>query len=347
MKEKVLQILNKIPMPTEGKSLVEANVIGNVIEDDNELRILVELPQKHEKFKSAIVPTMHDILSRELDFSGEIKIEVSIIKLNDSKEPGGVSGVKHLIAVASGKGGVGKSTVSANLAISLAKQGLRVGLLDADIFGPSVPKMFGVEGQFPEMQQRGEKEFIIPIQKYGVSLLSVGFFVQPSEAVAWRGPMAGNVLKQLIQDADWGELDVLVFDMPPGTSDIQLTITQVVNLSGAVMVSTPQDVALIDVVRGIDFFQKEKIGVPIIGLVENMSWFTPAELPENKYYIFGKGGAEKLAAEKQIPFLGNVPIVQSIREGGDEGVPAALQEDSIVAKYFADIAKKVAEAIGE
>ncbi len=334
-------------MPTEGKSLVEANVIGNVIEDDNELRILVELPQKHEKFKSAIVPTMHDILSRELDFSGEIKIEVSIIKLNDSKEPGGVSGVKHLIAVASGKGGVGKSTVSANLAISLAKQGLRVGLLDADIFGPSVPKMFGVEGQFPEMQQRGEKEFIIPIQKYGVSLLSVGFFVQPSEAVAWRGPMAGNVLKQLIQDADWGELDVLVFDMPPGTSDIQLTITQVVNLSGAVMVSTPQDVALIDVVRGIDFFQKEKIGVPIIGLVENMSWFTPAELPENKYYIFGKGGAEKLAAEKQIPFLGNVPIVQSIREGGDEGVPAALQEDSIVAKYFADIAKKVAEAIGE
>ena len=333
-------------MPTEGKSLVEANVIGNVIEDDNELRILVELSQKHEKFQSAIVPTIHDILSRELDFSGEIKIEVSIIKLNDSKEPGGVSGVKHLIAVASGKGGVGKSTVSANLAISMAKQGLKVGLLDADIFGPSVPKMFDVEGQFPEMQQRGEKEFIIPIQKYGVSLLSVGFFVQPSEAVAWRGPMAGNVLKQLIQDADWGELDVLVFDMPPGTSDIQLTITQVVNLSGAVMVSTPQDVALIDVVRGIDFFQKKKIEVPIIGLVENMSWFTPAELPENKYYIFGKGGAEKLATEKQIPFLGNVPIVQSIREGGDEGVPAALQEDSIVAKYFADIAKKVVEAIG-
>lgn len=346
MKEKIVSILSKVPMPGQKMSIIEADIIADVVEENGVLRIKVELPQEAEKYEQALVPTMQDVLKRELVYDGQVKINVSVLKLNRAKGGGGITKVKHVIAVASGKGGVGKSTVSANLAVALSKLGYKVGILDADIFGPSVPKMFGVEGAQPVMEKRGEKEWIIPVKKYGISLLSVGFFIKPSDAMAWRGPMAGNVLKQLIQDTDWGELDVMVLDMPPGTSDIQLTIASSIDLSGAVMVSTPQDVALIDVVRGIDFFQKEKIEVPIIGLVENMAWFTPAELPENKYYIFGQGGAKKLAEHMQLPFLGEVPIVQSIREGGDSGEPITMNDDSMTGLIFKQIAEKVAKSIG-
>jgi len=345
MKEKIIEILRKVPMPGATKNIVEAGIITDIVEENKLIQILVGLPQKAEKYEQALVPTMQDVLKRELEYDGQVKIKVNILKLNQSTEPGGISKVKNVIAVASGKGGVGKSTVSSNLAISFAKLGYKVGLLDADVFGPSVPTMFGTQGSQPVMEKRGEKDMIIPIEKFGVKMLSVGFFIKPSEAMALRGPMAGNVLKQLIEDTDWGELDVMILDMPPGTSDIQLTIAASIDLTGAVMVSTPQDVALIDLVRGIDFFQKEKIEVPVLGLIENMAWFTPAELPDNKYYIFGKGGAKKLAEDKNIPFLGEVPIVQSIREGGDSGSPIALDDDSMVALYFKQIAEKVAASI--
>ena len=270
-----------------------------------------------------------------------VEVLIDIIKANDTEATGGVSKVKNVIAVASGKGGVGKSTVSANLAVSLSKMGYKVGLLDADIFGPSIPKMFGVEHAQPLSKKEGDKEWIMPIEQYGIKLLSIGFFVRPEDALAWRGPMAGNVLKQFVEDSDWGELDVLVIDMPPGTSDIQLTLCQILNITGAIMVGTPQDVAVIDVVKAIDFFSKEKIEVPILGLIENMAWFTPKELPENKYYIFGKGGIESLAYAKGLPFLGSVPIVMGIREGGDSGKPAALNDNSMIAQQFHEIAGKL------
>lgn len=343
MKDSIIALLQKVPMPGEKMSIVDARIIGEIIEQNDELIIHINLPQKYEKYQQALPPTIQDVVKRELGYTGAIKVPIAIIKANKSSEPGGISKVKHVIAVASGKGGVGKSTVSVNLALSLAKLGYSVGLLDADIFGPSIPKMLGAEGQTPIMKKIGEKEFITPLEKHGIRFLSIGFFIKDSDALAWRGPMAGNVLKQLIIDTDWGELDIMVIDMPPGTSDIQLTICQTIELTGAVMVSTPQDVALIDVVRGIDFFQKEHIEVPIIGVVENMAWFTPAELPNNKYYIFGKGGVQKLAEQTNVTFLGHVPIIQTIRESGDVGVPIALDEDSLARTYFVDIAEKISE----
>lgn len=345
MKNQILEILKKIPMPTEKFSIIEAGIVGEITTTDKKIIVEIGLPQKYEKYQQAITPTIIDILKRELHFTGEIEIPVTVLKANHSNEPGGISKVTHVIAIASGKGGVGKSTVSSNLAIALSQLGYSVGLLDADIFGPSIPKMFDVEGHQPLMIKEGEKELILPLIKYGVKLLSIGFFVKGSDALAWRGPMAGNVLKQFISDADWGELDILLLDMPPGTSDIHLTISQTIDLSGAIMVSTPQDIALIDVIKGIDFFRKEKIEVPILGIVENMAWFTPAELPNNKYYIFGKGGAEKLAQEQDIPFLGAVPIVQSIRESGDNGHPIALHEDSATSIIFKEIAQKISSQL--
>ncbi|ODU59332.1 MAG: sodium:proton antiporter, partial [Paludibacter sp. SCN 51-9] len=244
------------------------------------------------------------------------------------------------IAVFSGKGGVGKSTVSSNLAISLAKLGYKVGLLDADIHGPSMPKMFGVEEERPYMEEVNGKEMIVPIEKYGVKLLSIGFFVDPANALIWRGSMASNALKQLITDAHWGELDYFVMDLPPGTGDIHLTLVQTMGITGAVAVTTPQDVALADARKGVNMFLGDKINVPVLGLVENMAYFTPAELPDNKYYIFGKDGGKRLCEELNIPLLGQIPIVQSIREGGDEGRPVAFSADSITAQAFIELARR-------
>lgn len=249
--------------------------------------------------------------------------------------------IKKIIAVASGKGGVGKSTVSANLAVALAKLGYKVGLLDADIFGPSMPKMFQVEDARPYAESIDGRDLIMPIEKYGIKMLSIGFFVDPDQPTLWRGGMASNALKQLIGDANWGDLDYFILDTPPGTSDIHLTLVQTLAITGAVIVSTPQQVALADARKGINMYTNDKVDVPILGLVENMAWFTPAELPENKYYIFGKEGAKDLAEEMGVPLLGQIPIVQSICENGDKGTPAALNEDSITGRAFLALAENV------
>ncbi len=253
--------------------------------------------------------------------------------------------VKNIVAVASGKGGVGKSTVTSNLAVALAQAGYSVGLLDADIFGPSVPIMFQTEDARPVLEKIDGKDKIIPVEKYGVKMLSIGYFVNPDDALIWRGAMATNAIRQLINDGNWGELDYLLIDLPPGTSDIHLTIVQTISITGALIVSTPQNVALADAVKGVSMFQSKNIQVPVLGLVENMAWFTPAELPDNKYYIFGKDGGSKLANKMGIPLLGQIPLVQSIREGGDAGEPAALDESSMTGLAFAELARKVVERV--
>ena len=254
-------------------------------------------------------------------------------------------GVKNIIAIASGKGGVGKSTITTNLAVALAKTGASVGIIDADIFGPTIPKMFGVEGEHPFVEKIEGRDMIVPVEKYGVKVLSIGFFVKPDDALIWRGPVASNALKQMIIEGLWGELDYLLIDLPPGTSDIHLTIVQTLPVTGSVIVTTPQDVALAAVVKGVSMFKSKSIEVPILGIVENMAWFTPEELPENKYYIFGKEGGKNLAAKMDIPLLGQIPIVMGIREGGDNGTPAACDESSITGKSFKDLAAIVIEKL--
>ncbi len=279
--------------------------------------------------------------------SGEVEVEiVTEFKSKPRPEVGQMlPGVKNIIAVSSGKGGVGKSTVSANLAIALARLGYRVGLLDTDIFGPSMPKMFHVEDQRPYAVNKDGRDLICPIEQYGVKLLSIGFFVSPDTATLWRGGMATSALKQLIADADWGELDYFILDTPPGTSDIHLTLLQTLPITGSVIVSTPQAVALADARKGIDMYRNEKVNVPILGLVENMAWFTPAELPENRYYIFGKEGCKRLAEEMNVPLLAQIPIVQSICESGDSGTPAALSSDTATGLAFINLAQAVVTVV--
>ncbi|MCD6353963.1 MAG: Mrp/NBP35 family ATP-binding protein [Prolixibacteraceae bacterium] len=274
----------------------------------------------------------------------KIKDNISVKYLHDMERPV-LPEVKNIIAVASGKGGVGKSTVAVNLAVALANSGSKVGLIDADIFGPSIPKMFGAEGERPTGEKIDGRELINPVEKYGVKFLSIGFFVDADSAVIWRGPMASNALKQLISDVNWGALDYLLIDLPPGTSDIHLTLVQSVPVTGAVIVTTPQDIALADVVRGTSMFQSKSIDVPVLGLIENMSWFTPAELPDNKYYIFGKDGGKMLADKLGLELLGQIPLVQSIREGGDYGTPVAADANSINSASFAQLAKNVAHRV--
>ena len=265
----------------------------------------------------------------------------SKIETQKSKVENQAVHAKHIIAIHSGKGGVGKSTVAANLAIALANRGYRVGLLDADIHGPSMPKMFHTEDCRPVSVEEDGRTLIEPIEQYGVRMLSIGFFVDPGQAVIWRGGMASNAIKQLIQDAHWGELDYFLIDLPPGTSDIPLTLIATLQLSGAIVVTTPQPVALVDARKGVEMFRNEKVNVPIIGFIENMAWFTPAELPENRYYIFGRDGGKRLAEELNVPLLGQIPLVQSIREGGDEGMPIAMQTGHPAAKIFDEIAEKL------
>jgi len=282
---------------------------------------------------------------RFVDKDAEIKGNIKVKAVHIVEAPSVLPKVTNIIAVASGKGGVGKSTISSNLAVALAKAGAKVGLIDADIYGPSVPKMFGSEDAKPMLTQIDGKDRIEPHERYGVKMLSIGFFVDPAQATVWRGPMASNALKQMIEEGNWGELDFVLIDLPPGTSDIHLTLVQTVPVTGAIVVSTPQDVALADAVKGINMFEGAGVNVPILGLVENMAWFTPAELPNNKYYIFGKDGCKKLAEEKGVNLLGQIPIVQSIREGGDNGAPAALNEDSVTGMAFAELASKLMTAV--
>lgn len=338
----ITDALEKVHYPGNGKNLVEANMV----EDDiriNGMNVSFSLifEKSTDPFIKSVVKsaesTIHAFVSKD------VNVAISVKSLQAARpEPGKMlPGVKNVIAVSSGKGGVGKSTVSANLAVALAQMGYKVGLLDADIFGPSVPKMFHVEGAQIFMEKKEGRELIIPAEKYGVKLLSIGFFVNPDTATLWRGGMASNALKQLIADADWGDLDYFVLDTPPGTSDIHLTLLQSLAITGAVIVSTPQNVALADARKGIDMYQNDKVNVPILGLVENMAWFTPAELPENRYYIFGKEGVKRLAEEMNVPLLGQIPIVQSICNSGDEGEPVAVHADSLTGIAFRNLAETV------
>jgi ATP-binding protein involved in chromosome partitioning len=349
-KKEVIKALEQITVPGEGQNMVESGAVTNIqiFGDEVEVDITINNPslQARKKTEVEILKAIH----REVYAKAKIKVNIKVDapaakpKANEIKgKP--IPGIQNIIAVASGKGGVGKSTVTANLAVTLAKMGFRVGLLDADIYGPSMPIMFDVAQEKPLAVNVNGKSKMKPVENYGVKLLSIGFFTQPNQAVIWRGPMASKALNQMIFDAHWGELDFMLLDLPPGTGDIHLSIMQAMPVTGAVVVSTPQEVALADAKKGVAMFQQESINVPVLGIVENMAYFTPAELPENKYYIFGKEGAKHLAEDLKVPFLGQIPLVQSIREAGDVGRPAAMQGNTPTAEAFSEITKNVVQQV--
>ena len=340
--KEVRDVLAEVKYPGTSKSIVALDMVQNIKVEDGKVSFRLVFQKANDPFVGAVSKKCEALLKEKLNYS-EVKIETVFV--HDLEKPLALEKVKHIVAVSSGKGGVGKSTVASNLAVALVKLGYKVGLVDADIFGPSIPKMFGCEDASPYMVEVGGKELIEPAVRYGVKLLSIGFFVDPNAATG--GPMASNALKQMVEGGFWDELDFLLIDLPPGTSDIHLTLVQTAALSGAIVVSTPQQVALADAVKGINMFESPGIQVPVLGLVENMSWFTPAELPDNKYYIFGKEGAKKLAEEKGLRLLGQIPIVQSIMEGGESGTPVALDEDTITGQAFRDLARNVVEAVEE
>jgi ATP-binding protein involved in chromosome partitioning len=333
----ILQALSNVQEPDLGKDLVTLNMIKDIKIDGNKVSFTIVLTTPACPLKDMMRTASENAIKILVNKAAEITVNftsnTSSIR-KDNKEL--LSGVKNIIAVVSGKGGVGKSTVSANLALALSEGGAKVGLMDADIYGPSVPIMFGVRGERPMMKDVDGKGMIIPLQKHGIQLMSIGLLVDEKNAVVWRGPMASSAMRQFVTDVDWGDLDYLIVDMPPGTGDIHLTLMQTVPVTGVVIVTTPQNVALADAKKGIAMFGQAQINVPIIGLVENMSYFTPAELPDNKYYLFGKEGGRKLAEEYDLSFLGQIPLVQSIREGGDLGLPSMVGDDEISKKAFRD-----------
>jgi len=343
-KEDILKALSTVEEPDLKKDLVTLNMIDQIEIKGNAVSFTVILttpacPLK-ELIRNNCTEAIHKHVSPDLQVVVNMKADVTSIRSNSPVLPN----VKNIIAVASGKGGVGKSTVASNLAISLSEMGAKVGLIDADIFGPSIPVMFNVEGAKPGVVKRGEKSMIIPIEQYGVKLLSIGFLAPSEDAVVWRGPMASSALRQFLSDTEWGELDYLLIDLPPGTSDIHLTLVQTVPVTGAVIVTTPQKVALADATKGLAMFRQKQINVPVLGLVENMAYFTPAELPDNKYYIFGKEGGKLLADRYEIPFLGQVPLVQSVRESGDNGQPVVMT-DEVTGAAFRKIAQDLARSV--
>ncbi len=347
-KEDIIEALKTITVAGEGKNMVESGAVKNVITfaDEVIVDLLLTTPAMHIKKRAEedVIKTIQEKVSQDAKVVVNIKVEAPAQPANPNLIKGKeIPGIKNIIAIASGKGGVGKSTVTANLAVSLAKMGFKVGVLDADVYGPSIPMMFDVEKERPLSTTIDGKSKMKPIENYGVKVLSIGFFTSPEQAVIWRGPMAAKALNQLIFDADWREVDFMLIDLPPGTGDIHLSIMQSMPITGAVVVSTPQAVALADARRGVAMFRQENIQVPILGIIENMSYFTPEELPDNKYYIFGKEGAKNLAEDLEIPFLGEVPLVQSIREAGDIGRPAALQEGTPLAIAFEKLTRDVVE----
>ncbi|RVU01412.1 iron-sulfur cluster carrier protein ApbC [Mucilaginibacter limnophilus] len=342
-KEQVLQALSHVEEPDLKKDLVTLNMIQDIHIEGNRLSFSVILTTPACPLKGLIENACRNAIAHFI--SKDIEVNVNMTSRVTSQKNTGVPGVKNIIAVASGKGGVGKSTVAVNLALALSKSGAKVGLIDADIYGPSIPIMFGLEGARPMATQENGKTRIEPIEKFGIKLLSIGFFTDPNQPVPWRGPMVSTAVKQLFNDADWGELDYLVVDLPPGTGDIHITITQTFPVTGAVIVTTPQNVALADAKKGIGMFMMDAINVPILGVIENMAYFTPAELPQNKYYIFGQDGGKKLAAQLDVPFLGEVPLVKSISESGDAGVPLVQQDNSVTANAFVDMAQQVAQQV--
>lgn len=338
----ITDALALVRYPGTGKNLIEAGMVEDDLRiDGSHVSFSLIFEKSTDPFMKSVVKAAEASIHAYVDKDVQVEIKTKTIQAA-RPEPGKMlPGVKNVIAVSSGKGGVGKSTVAANLAVSLARLGYKVGLLDADIFGPSVPKMFRLESEQIFAEMRDGRQVLIPALKYGVKILSIGFFVNPDTATLWRGGMASNALKQLIADADWGELDYFVLDTPPGTSDIHLTLLQNLAITGAVIVSTPQAVALADARKGIDMYRNDKVNVPILGLVENMAWFTPAELPENKYYLFGREGVKRLAEEMNVPLLAQIPLVQSICEQGDEGEPAAVSQDSATGLAFRSLAEAV------
>ena len=347
-KKEIYKALETITVPGEGQNMIESGAIKNVVVfgDEVVVDITIKNPslQAKKRVEVDILKTIHDLVYEKAKIKVNITVETpenpeQVIKGSP------IEGISNIIAVASGKGGVGKSTVTSNLAVSLSKMGFSVGILDADVYGPSIPIMFDVEDERPVAVEIDGKSKMKPIENHGVKVLSIGFFTKPDQAVIWRGPMAAKALNQLIFDADWGKLDFLLIDLPPGTGDIHLSIMQAVPITGAVVVSTPQNIALADAKKGVAMFQQENINVPVLGIIENMAYFTPEELPENKYYIFGKEGAKNLAEDLGVPFIGEIPIVQSIREAGDVGRPAALQLDTPTEIAFRDIAKNVVQEV--
>lgn len=342
-REEVLKALSYVEDPDLKKDLVTLNMIEDVLIEGNRVSFSVVLTTPACPLKSMIENACRNAILHFVSKDADLHINMTS-RVTTPKNVG-VPGVKNIIAVASGKGGVGKSTVAVNLALGLAKTGAKVGLIDADIYGPSIPIMFGLEGERPKASEVNGKTRIEPIEKYGIKLLSIGFFTDPNQPVPWRGPMVSTAVKQLFNDADWGELDYLVVDLPPGTGDIHITLTQTFPVAGAVIVTTPQNVALADAKKGIGMFMMNTINVPLLGIIENMAYFTPAELPENKYYIFGKGGGRKLSEEIDIPFLGEIPLVKSISDSGDAGAPIILQENNPMAAAFFDMAERVAQQV--
>ena len=348
-KKEILKALETITVPGEGKNMVESGAVNNiqVFGDEVVVDITINNPslQARKKSEVEILKAIHKEVYEKAKITVNIKVDAPV-KANVNEIKGKpIPGIQNIIAVASGKGGVGKSTITANLAVTLAKMGFKVGLLDADIYGPSMPIMFDVADKKPLATTINGNSKMLPIENYGVKLLSIGFFTQPNQAVIWRGPMASKALNQMIFDAHWEELDFMLVDLPPGTGDIHLSIMQSMPITGAVVVSTPQEVALADARKGVAMFQQEAINVPVLGIVENMAYFTPEELPDNKYYIFGKAGARNLATDLNVPFLGEIPLVQSIREAGDIGRPAALQTATPVEMAFEELTKNVVQEV--
>jgi len=345
----ILKALETITIAGEGKNMVESGAVKNVLIFGNEVTVdlVIATPAMHIKKRAEddIKKLIHEKFSSDVIVKVNIKVEAAAAENPNQIKGKAIPGIKNIIGVASGKGGVGKSTVTANLAVSLVKMGFSVGILDADIYGPSMPIMFDVESEKPISVSIDGKSKMKPVESYEVKILSIGFFTSPSQAVIWRGPMASKALNQMIFDADWGELDFMLVDLPPGTGDIHLSIVQALPITGVVIVSTPQAVALADAKKGVSMFMSDAINVPVLGIIENMAYFTPEELPDNKYYIFGKEGAKNLSEDLEVPFLGEVPIVQSIREAGDFGRPAAMQVGSVIETVFEEITRNVVREV--
>jgi ATP-binding protein involved in chromosome partitioning len=344
-KEKVLAALSTVQEPDLKQDLVTLNMIKDIEVGINQVTFTVVLTTPACPLKELIRKNCTEAIHQHL--SADVLVTVNMTANVTSTRAGAplISGVKNIIAVSSGKGGVGKSTVTANLAVALSRSGAKVGIIDADISGPSIPVMFGAEELQPRISQRDGKNIMLPVQQWGIKLISMGFLAAPDSAIVWRGPMASQALRQFFGDVEWGELDYLLIDLPPGTGDIHLTLVQTVPVTGAIIVTTPQKVALADATKGLAMFKQPQVNVPILGIVENMAYFTPAELPDNKYYLFGKDGGKNLAEKFEVPFLGQIPLVQSIREGGDEGRPAFLGEDEVTKNAFRLAAEALAQQV--
>ena len=347
-KKDIEQALKTITVPGEGQNMIDSQAVKNIIVFSDEVIVDITISnpslQAKKRTEVDILKTIHELVYAKAKITVNIKVEASNQPKSEVKGKS-IPGIQNIVAVASGKGGVGKSTVTSNLAVTLSKMGFKVGILDADIYGPSIPIMFDVQNEKPLAVTIDGKSKMKPVENYGVKILSIGFFTKPDQAVVWRGPMAAKALNQMIFDAAWGELDFLLIDLPPGTGDIHLSIMQALPITGAVVVSTPQNVALADARKGVAMFQQDSINVPVLGIIENMAYFTPEELPEHKYFIFGKEGAKYLAEDLKVPFLGEIPLVQSVREAGDFGRPAAMQTATLIQEAFSKITQNIAQEV--